>query len=212
MTLRNFGWQSDDLEHTAEIDGGTIRWATVTDTYDDDRPYTAGDEQRQPIAGFVANGPSVRAPIGVLEQMLAALGERAKPVAWIEPLRLQYAASDGDVAATRALLAAGGKPNAVVRGRTALSAALQAEQIEAATRLLEGGSDPNVRLEGGRRRSTSPPGTPRPAPGRRCCGRSSRPAPTSRRARRTARRPCSPGCRGTSPRRGSRSSSPLARR
>ncbi len=145
MTSRTFGWQSDDLEHTAEIEADAIRWATVTDAYDDDRPYTAGDEQRQPIADFLAQGPSVRAPMKVLEEMVAALGKR---VAWVEPLRLQVAASEGDVARTRALMRGAGKPNTVVRGRTALSAALEAEQVETASCLLEGGCDPNVRLAG----------------------------------------------------------------
>jgi ankyrin repeat protein len=145
MKPRTFGWQSDDQEHTADLDASSIRWATVTDSYDDDRPHTAETEQ-QPIADFLAGGPSVRAPISVLEEMLAALGAS---VSWIEALRLQYAASDGDLAATRALLRAGAPPNVVVRGRTALSAALESEQIETASCLLEGGSLPNVRLGGG---------------------------------------------------------------
>jgi hypothetical protein len=146
MTTRNFGWQSDDLEHTAEIDAGTIRWATVTDTFDDDRPYTGATEQKQPVADFLAGGPTGRVPIEVLEEMIAALG---KPAPWLAPLRLQEAAAGGDMATTRALLGGGAKPNAVVRGRTALSAALTAQQFEAATVLLDGGADPNVRLEGG---------------------------------------------------------------
>jgi Ankyrin repeats (3 copies) len=146
MKPRTFGWQSDDLEHTADIEATSIRWATVTDSYDDDRPYTAETEQRQPTADFLAGGPAVRAPIPVIEEMLAALGAS---VPWLEALRLQYAAAAGDLAATRALLRAGAPPNAVVRGRTALSAALESEQLEAAACLLEGGSQPNVRLDGG---------------------------------------------------------------
>jgi ankyrin repeat protein len=146
MTPRTFGWQSDDLEHTAEIEADHLRWATVTDAYDDDRPYTAGTEQQQSIADFIAGGPAVRAPIAVLEEMAAALG---KPVQWIAPLRVQYAAEEGDLAALRAQLAAGAPINAVVRGKTALSAALEAEQVEAAAALLEGGADPKVRLAGG---------------------------------------------------------------
>lgn len=146
MTPRTFGWQSDDLEHTAEIDAGSIRWATVTDSYDDNRPYTGATEHKQPVADFLAGGPTERVPIDVLEQIIAALG---KPAPWLSALRLQEAAASGDVATTRALLGADRKPNAVVRGRTALSAALTAQQFEAATVLLDGGADPNVRLEAG---------------------------------------------------------------
>ncbi len=146
MPPRTFAWQSDDLEHTAEIEEKNIRWATVSDAYDDDRPYTADTEKRQLITDFVAGGPAVRAPIAVLEQIVAAL---AKPVSWMAPLRLQYAAEDGDLAAMRAELASGAPPNALVRGKTALSAAFEAEQLEAAAALLEGGADPKVRLAGG---------------------------------------------------------------
>jgi ankyrin repeat protein len=86
----------------------------------------------------------VRAPIAVVEQMVAELG---RPVLWLEPLRLQYAAESGDVAQVRALLGVGA--SMVVRGRTALSAALEGERFEAATCLLESKVDPNVRLEAG---------------------------------------------------------------
>jgi ankyrin repeat protein len=78
--------------------------------------------------------------------MVAALG---KPVSWVAPLRLQYAAEEGDVAAVRAELAAGAPPNALVRGKTALSAAFEAEQLETAAALLERGADVKVRLAGG---------------------------------------------------------------
>ncbi len=146
MTPRTFDWQSDDQEHTATIDDAAIRWATVTDAYDDDKPYTGATEQTQTVADFLAAGPIEAAPIAVVEKMLAALG---KTVKWLAPLRLQRAAADGDVAATRALLKEGAPPNVVVRGRTALSAALEAQQLETAACLLEGGSDPNVRLAEG---------------------------------------------------------------
>ena len=147
MPARTFSWQSDDdQEHAAEIEADHLRWATVTDAYDDDRPYTAGTEQRQPIADFLAGGPAVRAPIAVLEEMVAAIG---KPVRWMGPLRLQYAAEDGDLAALREELASGAALNALVRGKTALSAALEAEQLETAAALLEARADPKVRLAGG---------------------------------------------------------------
>jgi hypothetical protein len=157
MGSRTFRWQSDDLEHTAVIDRSTIRWATVTDEYDDDRPRTAQTEIEQPVGDFLAagpialgaqgaSGPVVRAPIRVIEEMVAAFGME---VSWLQALRLQHAAEGGDVAATGALLGAGAPPNLVVRGRTALSAALEGERFEAAHLLLESKVDPNVRLEGG---------------------------------------------------------------
>jgi ankyrin repeat protein len=155
MSPRTFTWQSDagaqsfgeDLEHTATIDAGKIRWATVTDEYDDDRPYTGDNAKEQAVDDFVAHGPIERTPMKVLDEMVAAIG---KPAAWVEPLRLQSAAAAGDVTATRGLLRIGNAhKNAVVRGRTALSAALEAERIETAACLLEGGADPNVRLEDG---------------------------------------------------------------
>jgi ankyrin repeat protein len=156
MSARAFTWQSndatrgfpgEDLEHTAEIDGGSIRWATVTDEYDDDRPYTGASERSQTVADFVARGPIQRAPMDVLEKMVAAVGST---VTWLDPLRLQYAAAAGDVTTTKGLLRlAGGNKDAVVRGRTALSAALEAEQTETAACLLESGCDPDVQLEGG---------------------------------------------------------------
>jgi ankyrin repeat protein len=147
MSAHSFTWQSDDQEHTASVDGAEIRWATVTDAYDDDRPYTGGTGQSQTVADFLAAGPVERAPVAVIEQMLAALSKKAVP--WLAPLRLQQAAAAGDVAATRRLLKEGAPPDVVVRGRTALSAALEGEQLEAASAVLEGGAKPNVRLEGG---------------------------------------------------------------
>jgi ankyrin repeat protein len=156
MTAKTFTWQSngggddlsgEDLEHTAEIDGGAIRWATVTDEYDDDRPYTGASEKRQDVADFIAHGPIESAPIKVLDGISAAL---AAAPAWMDPLRLRYAAAEGDLTATRGLLRIGGAyKNVVVRGKTALSAALEAERIDTATCLLDGGCDPNVRLDGG---------------------------------------------------------------
>jgi hypothetical protein len=153
MQARTFTWQSDggalgdDLTHTATIDGATVRWATVTDEYDDDKPYTGQSEKEQTVADFTANGPIERAPVKVLDEMVQALGGTA---AWLEPLRLQYAAAEGDLTATRGLLRIGGAhKNGVVRGKTPLSAALEAEQLETATALLDAGADPNVRVEGG---------------------------------------------------------------
>jgi ankyrin repeat protein len=148
MSAHAFTWQTEDQEHTANIDGAEIRWATVTDAYDDDRPYTGETGQKQTVADFLATGPAERAPTAVIEQMLAAVnGGRAVP--WLAPLRLQQAAAAGDVAATRKLLKEGAPPDVVVRGRTALTAALESEQLEAVAALLEGGSKPNVRVEGG---------------------------------------------------------------
>jgi len=146
MSPRTFSWQSDDQEHTATLDGDVLRWATVTDAYDDDHPYTGATEQQQAVADFVAGGPIEAAPIQALEEILRALGD--KPW-WLEPLRLQQAAAAGDLAAVQTLLRAGAQPNVVVRGRTALSAAIEAEQIEAATAVLAARADPNVRLTGG---------------------------------------------------------------
>jgi ankyrin repeat protein len=146
MSPRTFTWQSDDQEHTATLDGGSLRWATVTDAYDDDHPYTGATEQEQPVPDFLAGGPVEPAPIQVLEQILAALGARAP---WLEPLRLQQAAAAGDLAAIQVLLRGPPVANLVVRGRTALSAAIEAEQIEAATALLDARCDPNVRLAAG---------------------------------------------------------------
>ena len=150
MSPRTFTWQSDDQEHTATLDGGSLRWATVTDAYDDDQPYTGATEQEQPVPDFLAGGPVEPAPIHVLEQILAALGARAP---WLEPLRLQQVAAAGDLAAIQVLLRGPPVANLVVRGRTALSAAIEAEQIEAATALLAGQPggrcDPNVRLAAG---------------------------------------------------------------
>jgi hypothetical protein len=146
MTTPTFDWQSDDQEHTAAIDGTSIRWATVTDAYDDDKPYTGATEQTQTVADFLAAGPIEAAPIAVVEKMLAALGKTAP---WLGALRLQRAAEAGDVAATKELLRGGSKPNEVVRGKTALSAALESQQLEAAACLLEGGSNPNVKLGDG---------------------------------------------------------------
>jgi Ankyrin repeats (3 copies)/Ankyrin repeats (many copies) len=154
MSPRTFTWQSDDQEHTATLDGSSLRWATVTDAYDDDHPYTGATEQEQAVADFLAGGPAERAPVQVLEQILAALGTPGGRTPWLEPLRLQQAATAGDVAAIQALLRAGPQPpraalNTVVRGRTALSAAIEAEHIEAATALVAARCDPNVRLDGG---------------------------------------------------------------
>lgn len=151
MSPRTFTWQSDNQEHTATLDGGSLRWATVTDAYDDDHPYTGATAQEQAVADFLAGGPAERAPVDVLEQILGALG--AKPP-WLPPLRLQQAAASGNLAALQALLRAGpAAANVVVRGRTALSAAIEAEQIDAATALLAGQPggrcNPNVRLAGG---------------------------------------------------------------
>jgi ankyrin repeat protein len=145
MTNRTFAWQSDDLDHTATIDGGTIRYATVTDAYDDDVPYTGASEKQQGIPDFVGGGPSEPVPTRVLAEMLAALG---KTVTWLDPLRLHEAAAAGDLAATQALLDANAGKDAIVRGRTALSAALAAQQLEVASLLVTRGANPNVRLAG----------------------------------------------------------------
>jgi len=153
VSARTFKWQSEgglvgeDLEHTATIDGEVIRWATVSDAYDDDQPYTAGSEKAQPLADFLAEGPIERVPVKVLDQMLEALG---KTVPWLDPLRLQIAAREGDLTATRGLLRIGAAyKDIVVRGATPLSAALEAEQLETAAALLHATCDPNIRLANG---------------------------------------------------------------
>jgi ankyrin repeat protein len=154
VTGPTFTWQSsgklpgdDDIEHTATIDGTLVRWATITDAYDDDTPYTGGSEETQPLADFLANGPIQHAPVNVLDEMVQAVG---KPAAWFEPLRLQIAAREGDLTAIKGLLRlAGAHKNTVVRGATPLSAALEGEHVEVAKLLVQGGCDPNVRLAGG---------------------------------------------------------------
>jgi ankyrin repeat protein len=146
MTTSPFTWQSDDLDHMASIDGDTIRYATVTDEYDDDVPYTAASEKEQPLADFLAGGPSEPVPTKVLAEMLASLGRTAP---WLDPLRLQEAAASGDLDATKAVLDGGAQKNAVVRGKTALSVALANQHLPVAAFLVTRGAAPNVRLAGG---------------------------------------------------------------
>ncbi|OXV05085.1 hypothetical protein Egran_07147 [Elaphomyces granulatus] len=145
-------WEQGDWDNSVRFapddtqPPGLLTWVEDLDAYKDERGNGAHSETTQTVTDFLNTGPRERAPVAIIEAVLAHL--QVQTPVWIGSYRLQQAVTHCKLEEVKALLAQGVESDMPVRGMTPLFCAVTAKDLPIAEALFDAGVDVNRRYSG----------------------------------------------------------------